>query len=185
MYKRILMTLLCLAPIVPLSAAGGSGTEEDHEELRKLLTLVKEATDQNRAELLKPYLHEDFVMTVLNQQVAVGRDGLEKLFDDWFQQEGAPLKSLVIEPAATVPTRIVDDRFGTVYGTSADTYELADGDKFVFNSHWTATVLKEDGRWKVVTVHVGVDPLDNPLINAYRKAMGLGGVAIEFGKLFQ
>jgi len=36
----------------------------------------------------------------------------------------------------------------------------------------------------VVALHVGVDPIENTLIDGYRKAFGFGGVLIEIARLF-
>ena len=52
---------------------------------------------------------------------------------------------------------------------------------------WTATVIKEGDAWKVAAVHVGVDPLDNPILSGavslWKKvSIGalLGGLALGF-----
>jgi Na+/glutamate symporter len=33
------------------------------------------------------------------------------------------------------------------------------------NVRWSATVVKENGEWKVATAHFGTDFLDNPVLN--------------------
>lgn len=180
-----LAALLILLPTSSCLADAPSGTEQDHQELRQLLQVVKDAIETRNAAALKPYLHETFAITVLNQQVVTGEHGVEDLFRDWFLGANAPLKSLKIEPVATIPTHIYDGRFGTVYGTSTDTFELADGDSYAFQTHWTAAVIKEEGRWKLLTAHIGSNPLDNAFLHAYRKAMGFGGVLIEMARLFR
>ena len=177
---------LCLFCCLPaLAGLPVSGTETDHQELRSLLQQVREATGKRDINQLKPLLHDDFVMTALTQEVVVGADGLRGLFDEWFDRSGAPLRSLTVDPTATELSRIYEGRFATSYGTSQDTFVLADGTEARFNTHWTASLIKQSGHWKLLTLHVGANPQDNPLINAYRQGMGLGGVAVEVMKLFK
>lgn len=176
--KKLFFMLLVLAS-VSVSAATNTGTEADHEQLRQLLQTAREAVNNDQPELLQPYLHKDYVITVMNQEVVTEEKPLKQLFHEWFKKPDAIIKSLHIEPEASILTNIYDGHFGVCYGTSADTYELSDGRKFTFDSKWTATVIKEDGQWKLIALHVGVDPIDNPLIDTYRRGLGLGGVVIE------
>jgi hypothetical protein len=164
------------------SAATNTGTEADHAELRQLLKTAQEAVNSDRPELLQAYLHKDYVVTMMNQEVVTQEKSLKQVFHDWFKKPDAILKSMHIELEATIQTNIYGGRFGVCYGTSVDTYELNDGRQFTFDSTWTATVIKEGEQWKLVALHVGVDPIDNPLIDGYRNAFGLGGVIIEINR---
>jgi ketosteroid isomerase-like protein len=165
-------------------AATNTGTEADHEQLRQLLITVQEAVNEDQLDTLEAYLHEDYVITVMNQEVVTKEWTLTQLFNEWFKKPDAIIKSLKIAPVASIETNIYDGRFGVCYGTSIDSYELADGRSFEFNSKWTATMLKEGDQWKLLALHVGVDPIENTLIDGYRSAFGFGGVLIEIGRLF-
>lgn len=174
-----LFFILLLLTSVSISAATDTGSEADHEQLRQLLEAAQRAVNNDQPELLQAYLHKDYVITVMNQEVLTEDKSLEQLFYDWFKKPDAILKGLQIEPEATIMTNIYGGRFGVCYGTSADTYELTDGRKFTFDSSWTATMIKEDDQWKLLALHVSVNPIDNPLIEGYRSAFGFGGVLIE------
>ncbi len=176
----LLATLACTASW----AATDTGTEADHAQLRQLLKIAREAINTNRPQLLESHLHKDYVINMMNQEVANQGKPLTQLFQEWFKQPGALLKSMHAVPTAAIKTNIYDGRFGVCYGTSVDTYQLKDGRSFTFDSKWTATVIKEREEWKLLALHVGVDPIDNPLIDGYRRAMGLGGVVIEIKRLF-
>lgn len=176
---KILCFLMLMVASIGVSAATDTGTEADHEQLRQLLKTAQDAVNNDQPELLQAYLHKDYVITVMNQELVTEEKTVEQLFYEWFKKPDAILQSLHIEPEASILTNIYEGRFGVGYGTSADTYELTDGRKFTFNSKWTATMIKEDGQWKLLALHVGVDPIDNPLIDGYRSAFGFGGVLIE------
>lgn len=181
MKKWLCLWVLLFSAVV--SAGTVNGTPADHDQLRNLLKLTQEAINNDQPERLEPYLHKDYVITVMNQELVTKDHTLKQLFHDWFKKPDAILKSLRIAPEATIETRIYGDRFGLCYGTSVDTYELSDGREFAFDSKWTATLIKDAGQWKLLALHVGVDPIENPLIDGYRSGMGFGGVMIEFGRL--
>jgi hypothetical protein len=180
--KKWFCLLVLLFPAVVFAEAV-SGTPADHDQLRHLLEMAQEAINNDNPDQLEAYLHKDYVITVMNQELVTKDRTLKELFNDWFKKPDAILKSLTVKPEATIETRIYDDRFGVCYGTSVDTYTLQDGREFSFDSKWTATVIKQDGQWKLLALHVGVDPIENPLIDGYRSGMGFGGVMIEFGRL--
>ena len=179
--QRLILFWVMLLPFV-CTAATDTGTEADHQQLRELLKIARQAVNNDQPALLEEHLHPDYVITVMNQQVVTKDMTLEQLFHDWFKKPDAILKGLQIQPEATIKTNIYGDSFGVCYGTSADTYELSDGRKFTFDSKWTATLIKDDGQWKLLALHVGVDPISNPLIDGYRKGLGFGGVFIEFNR---
>ena len=179
--KKLVFALLLMLSTGAV-AATNTGTEADHDQLRQLLKTTQEAVNSDRPEMLQAFLHKDYVITMMNQELVTQDKSLKQLFYDWFKKPGAILKSMHIEPEATIKSNIYEGRFGFSYGTSVDTYELSDGRRFTFNSKWTATMIKEGEEWKLVALHIGVDPIDNPLIDGYRSALGFGGVMIEINR---
>jgi hypothetical protein len=180
--KKWLIVFVMLFSATVLADAE-TGTQADHDQLRQLLKTAQEAVNSDHPELLEAYLHKDHVITVMNQELVNQERPLKQLLHDWFKKPDAILKGLRIAPEATIETRIYGGRFGVCYGTSVDTYELSDGREFAFDSKRTATVIKENGQWKLLALHVGVDPIENPLIDGYRGGLGFGGVMIEFSRL--
>ena len=58
---------------------------------------------------------------------------------------------------------------------------MADGRSFDMAGRWTATMIKEDGQWKLLAIHSGTNFLDNPVLNAVEKSTvytGGGGLAV-------
>jgi hypothetical protein len=182
---KTLLIVLGMLLSVAAWAATDTGTEADHAQLRQMLLKAQEAVNRDRPEDIEALLHEDYVITVMNQEVVAPGRTLRQLFHDWFKKPGAVLKSMHTEPKASIQTNIYDGRFGVCYGTSVDTYELSNGQSYQFDSNWTATVIKEGNEWKLLALHVGVNPIENPLIDGYRKGLGFGGVVIEIMRLFE
>ena len=53
-----------------------------------------------------------------------------------------------------------------------------------FDGRWTATAIKDNGRWKVLAIHAGTNFLDNPVINAIeRNTMTFAAVSTALGAI--
>jgi len=46
---------------------------------------------------------------------------------------------------------------------------LKDGRTFTLKTRWSGAAIYEDGKWKVLTAHVGNNLLDNPILDAMEK----------------
>ncbi len=70
-------------------------------------------------------------------------------------------------------------------GSGVEDYILADGRKFRMNTRWTATVIKDtDGKWKILTLHLGTNFLDNPILaKAEASLMTFAGAGLVLGTL--
>jgi len=162
---RIAAILLLLAPL-PAHAAAGSGTEADHQQLRALLAVVRDAVNNRDVAALTPYLHTPFAATMITQDLITTPEELQAYYDKWMRGDNAFVKKLTIAPEADALTQIYDDKYGIVYGSNVENYELATGNNYTLHSRWTATVIKDDGRWKLLTVHAGINFVDNPVLAA-------------------
>ncbi|MBI3650084.1 MAG: DUF4440 domain-containing protein [Acidobacteria bacterium] len=172
--------------VQPASVASGN-REQDHEELRALLRTAKEAVNAKNFDALKPLFHEPFSITTVDQKVFTNFDDFKAHFATLLTGANAPLKSIVFNPEADALTEFVGDNIGLSHGTSTDTYNFSDGDTRTMTSRWTATVIKERGKWKILNLHLGANILDNPVTAAAKSYVtkvgvgaGLGGLLLGF-----
>jgi hypothetical protein len=71
-----------------------------------------------------------------------------------------------------------DKTMGTVRGSGNEDYVLSDGRFFAMKTRWTATVIKDsDGKWRILTLHIGTNFLDNPILAKAEASLGYAGVA--------
>jgi hypothetical protein len=117
-------------------------------------------------EPLVPHLHKDFTVTMVNQDLVTTPAELKGYIDKQFSGPGALLKDVRIEPEPDIPTVFFEGRFGINRGGSTDTYTLKDGRVFVLKTRWTGTAIKQDGKWKVLNAHIGLNIIDNPILDA-------------------
>ncbi|MEW6130790.1 MAG: nuclear transport factor 2 family protein [Acidobacteriota bacterium] len=161
--------------------------EKDHEELRALLRNARETVNAQNFDALKPLFAEKFSITTVDQKLFTNFDDFKKEFAALFTGNQAPLKSINFNPEADALTEFVGDNVGLSHGTSTDTYNFSDGDTRIMKSRWTATVIKENGKWKILNLHIGANILDNPVTDAAKSYVskvgigaGLGGLLIGF-----
>ncbi len=161
--------------------------EPDHEALRALLKTAKEAVNAKNFDALKPLFHEKFSITTVDQKVFTNFDDFKAHFAGLFTGANAPLKSVTFNPEADALTEFAGDNLGLSHGSSTDTYVFSDGDTRVMNSRWTATLIKDNGKWKILNLHIGANILDNPVTEAAKSYVykvgvgaGIGGLLLGF-----
>lgn len=178
MLRRLLVSLLLLT-IAPMLAA----QEKDlaiHEELRDVLNGLAQAVNEERYGDLAQYFHENLTITTINQEVISTRAEIEPYFDKWFGPDGY-LKTLRMSLEADAPTEFYGEKtWGIVRGSGHEDYVLSDKRSFPMETRWTATVVKDtDGKWRILTLHIGTDFLNNPILDVAEsstKYFGAGGV---------
>ena len=169
MSKAIIIGIILLA-----LSLGANAQEEDvaiHEELRGLLTGIQQAVNEERWGDIGQYFHRDMTVTTINQEVLTSPDDIEPYFDGWFG-EGGYLESVEMSFEADALTRLnADKTLGIVFGSGKEDYMLAKGRFFSMDTRWTATVIKDDdGAWRILSIHIGTDFLDNPVLGSMERA---------------
>ena len=162
MFKRNVALLLLL--ISPALAAQETDNAI-HEELRGVLNGIAQAVNSEEYGSLAQYFHENLTITTINQEVISTRAEIEPYFDKWFGP-GGYLKTLKMSLEADDLTEFYADKtFGIVRGSGEEDYVLSDSRSFPMKTRWTATVIKDtDGKWRILTLHIGTDFLDNPIL---------------------
>lgn len=166
-----------------VAAAESEQDKKDHDELRALLKLFTDAFNTRNLDPLLPHLHKDFSVTMVNQDVVTTAADLKGYIDKQFNAPGSPLKDVKIEPQADILTVLFDGRFGINRGSSTDTYTLSDGRVFKLQTRWTGTAIHDEGKWKVLNAHVGLNILDNPILDATEQLKWIWGASGALGGL--
>jgi ketosteroid isomerase-like protein len=169
-----------------LPAFGQETDQAIHDELRGVLTQIETAINSGDYDKMLPVLSERIRATPIDQEFLASRPDVSAYFVKWFGP-GGRLKKLDIHLAADAKTELSADKtWGTVWGQGVEKYILSDGRNFDFKTRWTATVAKEDdGRWRIRSIHIGTNFLDNPILNQAESALskaavggGLGGLIV-------
>lgn len=176
--KALIAGILCLAAcaVTPASAATPD-PERDRAELRELLGIFTKAFNSGDIDPLLPYLHKDFSVTMVNQDVVTNPGELRGYLERMLKSPGSPLKDVRIDPKPDIATVFFDGRIGVNRGGSVDTYTLRDGRVYRLDTRWTSTLIQDEGKWKVLTTHIGANLLDNAVINEVEKLRFVWGAA--------
>jgi len=157
--------------------------EADHVALRALRDKVATAISQQDIKALASCFAKEFAFTAVNQTVLTNEAQMQEFFDRMFRSSDALVSSLKTEPKADILTRFVDANAGVCYGSAKDTYTMKSGEVVEMNVRWSATVVKENGEWKVALAHVGTDFLDNPVLDGAKALVKKAGVGAGLGGL--
>ena len=173
--------------LVALSVSAGSAKEavekrhDDHQQLRAMLATVAEALNSRNVDALAPLLSGKFSIVTMDQKRFTSLPEVKGYFEGFFKGDKPLLKKVSFKPSADALTEFLSQDVGVCHGTSQDTYDFTDGDTRTMNSRWSAVVVKERGTWKLASLHVGVDLMDNPVLSALKdslyKAAGAGLLA--------
>jgi hypothetical protein len=109
------------------------------------------------------------------------REEVSAYFKRWFGPGGF-LKALNMDLKADALTELSADKsWGLVRGSGIERYTLADGRDYDMKTRWTAVMQKNaDGKWRLRSIHIGTDFLDNPILSEAKAGilkMGIGGAA--------
>lgn len=143
--------------------------KQDHEALRALLATFTEAFNTRNLDPLLPHLHPQFTVTMVNQDVVTSPGELKGYLAQQFDGPDALLTDVKIKPDADVLTAFLDGRIGINRGSSVDTYTLKDGRVVTLNTRWTGTAIKDGGQWKILNAHIGLNAIDNPILDGMEK----------------
>ena len=175
MFKRnVALLLLLISPVL----AAQETDQAIHDELRSVLNGIQEAVNSEKYGDLGQYFHENLTITTINQEVISTRAEIEPYFDKWFGP-GGYLKTLRMSLDADDLTEFYADKtFGIVRGSGEEDYVLSDSRSFPMKTRWTATVIKDtDGQWRILTLHIGTDFLDNPILSVAEESTKYVGIA--------
>jgi len=172
----LMLSVLLSAP----SFADNTGTQADHDALRKLKTDAVEAVNKRDYSEMQKFLHQPFMTTLVTQDNFSDVGKLKDYYESLFTRDTLKMKTVSIAAEADDLSQIYEGTFAVNKGSTKEHYELADGRKFDLDGRWTAVSIKDNGEWKLLAVHLGTNFLDNPVLNAIEKSVfwfGAGGAA--------
>ena len=168
---RWLFTALLFLGSVHLWANVNEPDHAIHEELRELINGLEEAVNSEQYDKLHQYLHKNLRITMSNQEVLSSHEDVDRFFNYWFGPNGF-LKRVEMKLEADTLTELYADKtIGIVRGSGEENTYLSDNRFFPMKTRWTATVIKDvDGKWRLLTLHMGVDFLDNPILSVAKES---------------
>lgn len=175
--------LVCCVGLSAIAQESSMDREADHLALRDLLTKATTAVNQEDIETLLTCFTKEFVFTPIDQSVITNQASMTAYYDRIFKSSEGVIAKLKTAPQADILTRFTGPTTGYCYGHAVDAYTIKNGRIFNIKTQWTALVRESEGMWKIEAAHVGVNFIDNPVLDA--RSMGFWrkvGVALHLVK---
>lgn len=166
--KKIILALLLL--IHSYSFAQEQDTAI-HGELRQLLNTITTAINTEDYSAMLPVISDDASITSVSSEFLQGKEAITPYMSSLFGK-GKFLRKINITFTPETLTELSPDKtWGVSHGTGLEHYTLSDGREYDIKTRWTATVALEDGKWKIKTMHISTDFLDNPILSEAKAAI--------------
>jgi len=151
-----------------------------HEELRAVRLSIIDAINKGDIDSVINHIHPDAVITWQNSEVCRGHQGLK----DFFERMGKDsFQGYKVPPTPDELTIFHGENTGISFGETVAEYHLL-GKSYELKSRWTATLVKEDGKWLLAGYHISMNVLDNAILTAAKNGLYLvGAVALVIGIL--
>jgi ketosteroid isomerase-like protein len=167
------------------SARADAPVKEDpaHEELRAVKRGAEEAFNKGDIDgLLDRYVHKDVVATWQNAEVNKGHAGIKDFYTRMMVGSNREVDALQTTITVDELAHLFHDNTATALGNMDQHFKLRDGTEFDLHSRWTATLVRDDNRWKIAAFHVSTNMFDNGVMHTMLRKMywvgGIGGAVV-------
>lgn len=175
------MKLLLAALACAFTLAAPAEEDPAHNELRAVRDGLLAAMNSGDIEAQLPFLHPNVVVTWHNAEVSRGRDGVRKYLDRMLNGPAKVVEKFGADVKVDELSVVYGGDTAIAFGSALERFTMAGGRKFEFTGRWSATLVKEDGKWLVANLHTSDNIFDNPLLNGVTKMVRYlagGGVAL-------
>jgi ketosteroid isomerase-like protein len=162
----LLIICLCLS-YCPGRFDARAAEDPAHNELRTLRSEVIEAITKGDIDSVIRHVHSNVVVTWQNNEVCRGHEGLRDFFNRMGKQT---FRGYKVPPTPDELTILYGGDTGVSFGQTVAQYTLF-GKEYDLKSRWTATLVKENGKWLLASYHISMNVLDNPLLNGAKQAL--------------
>lgn len=180
MFRFLLAGLLAIGCAVHPSAAQERAETPTDTELRTLRQGLIDAVNASDVDKLLSYLHEDVIVTWLDGTQSRGHEQVRAYYRSKTEGEDALVESFSVEPETKELSFLYGGDTAVAYGDAISYFDLKDGRQLSVNGPWTATMVKDAGRWRIAAFHSSTGLFDNPLLSALRQfalwGIGIAGV---------
>lgn len=163
----------------PRTGAQAAAPPEDpaHQELRALRDGLLAAINRGDLTGVEPFLHTNCVVTWHNAEVSRGHAGVRAYFDRVMKGPNKLVDSFKCDITVDELTILYGGDTGVCWGGTDERFVLTGGKPLNIKGRWSATLVKENGRWLIASLHASTNLFDNVLLNLAERAAVLAGVA--------
>jgi hypothetical protein len=144
-----------------------------HADLRQLRDGLLSAMNKGDLDATLKLLHTNCVITWHNAEVSRGHQGVRDYYNRVMTGPNRIVDSFHCDVKVDQLTSLYGTNTGVCFGSSDEQFKLANGKNLNVKGRWTATLIKEDGRWLIASLHVSTNLFDNVMLDLSKKATGV------------
>lgn len=150
--------------------------EADRVQLRQAMAEVTRAINARDWDAMQRWLDPNVVVTMIDQTTLHGVEDLAQYVESKLGRYSSVLADLQVDPIPDAPAVFHGD---TAIATlsSADRFIFRNGKEFLVQNQYTATLVKQEGAWRLVALHGGANAFNNPISYQFQNLL-IGGAAV-------
>ena len=165
--------LVASTPVYAVQDSSPSVDEEINEkideekiraELVELRDRVVKAYESRDLDTLIADLGPNVIITWQNADRNRGPDEFRAFYKKMMEGDSALVTDVQTTFEIDGSAELYGSQSAIACGSIKDNFKLRDGKDFTLDSKWTATLVKFDDDWKVVSYHVSANVFDNPIL---------------------
>lgn len=175
-----LLSIVLLAIVIgnfPSSALADVG-QGDIDAIIRTREIALEALNTRNFTKIDPYLHPQFIITTVDNQVFHTTSEFEKY---WNQQFSSTIENIKMQLQGESIRTFLSPEIDVAAGGAITTFSFKDGKSANMALRWTAVLQKLEDKWMIQSLHFSSNLLDNPVLNAARQLNKTLGVAAGLG----
>ncbi len=165
----------------PLKKDGAAKENAAHDELREVKKAMTDAFNKKDLDALLKHVHKDVVVTWQDGKVSRGHDEIKKYYNTMLTGNQSVLIKVEADPVLPENSILYGEPPTTAvaFGLLNDKYSLREGTNIDMQSRFSATLVKEDGKWLIVNFHGSADVFRNEVLNlAVSRTMWITGSSV-------
>ena len=168
------ITLICLSLLlilfiwtVPKNALAVDISPEDLKSIISTRDIALESINTRNFSKIQSYLHPDFTITTVDNQVFHKVPEFEKY---WNQQFSNTIEDIKMKLKGDTFRTFLTPEIDVASGEATTTFSFKDGNTADMDVRWTAVLQKLQDKWVIQSLHFSSNLLDNPVLNAAKQA---------------
>jgi ketosteroid isomerase-like protein len=154
-----------------MSVAASAQEDPAHNELRAVRDGLLTAMNHGDIEAQLAFLHPNVAVTWHNAEVSRGREGVRSYLQRMLNGPSKVVEKFGAEVSVDELSIIYGGDTAIAFGSANEHFTLTSGSVFDFTGRWSATLVKENGKWLVANLHTSDNIFDNPLLNRLKRAI--------------
>jgi ketosteroid isomerase-like protein len=158
--------------------------EDSDNDLIELRDRMAKAFQARDVDALIKELGPNAIITWQNGTRNVGAEEFRTFYKKMMEGESSVVKEITTTRQLDGTPIFYGDSTAIAHGNIKQDFTFRDGDEFSLESKWTATLIKTDDQWQVISYHVSTDAFNNPMLTtAKRYLITFATVGAVFGFL--